>query len=61
MSNLGFQTIYDHLNALPHVVCERVFFPDPEDVDLPQLRGAGEDDRGQDRAPALANWRTSPS
>jgi radical SAM superfamily enzyme YgiQ (UPF0313 family) len=33
MSNLGFQTIYDHLNALPHVVCERVFFPDPEDVD----------------------------
>jgi radical SAM superfamily enzyme YgiQ (UPF0313 family) len=33
MSNLGFQTIYDHLNALPHVVCERVFFPDPEDLD----------------------------
>jgi radical SAM superfamily enzyme YgiQ (UPF0313 family) len=33
MSNLGFQTIYAHLNALPDVVCERVFFPDPEDVD----------------------------
>jgi radical SAM superfamily enzyme YgiQ (UPF0313 family) len=33
MSNLGFQTIYDHLNALPNVVCERVFFPDPEDLD----------------------------
>jgi radical SAM family uncharacterized protein len=33
MSNLGFQTIYDHLNALPGVVCERVFFPDPEDLD----------------------------
>jgi radical SAM superfamily enzyme YgiQ (UPF0313 family) len=33
MSNLGFQTIYAHLNALPHVVCERVFFPDPEDLD----------------------------
>jgi radical SAM superfamily enzyme YgiQ (UPF0313 family) len=33
MSNLGFQTIYEHFNALPHVVCERVFFPDPEDVD----------------------------
>jgi len=33
MSNLGFQTIYEHLNKLPHVVCERVFFPDPEDVD----------------------------
>src|SRR5574342_136458 len=33
MSNLGFQTIYRHLNALPDVVCERVFFPDPEDFD----------------------------
>src|SRR5215813_2140094 len=33
MSNLGFQTIYEHLNRLPHVVCERVFFPDPEDLD----------------------------
>ena len=33
MSNLGFQTIYDHLNALPNVVCERVFFPDAEDLD----------------------------
>ena len=33
MSNLGFQTIYEHLNALPYAVCERVSFPDPEDVD----------------------------
>src|SRR3990170_2763892 len=33
MSNLGFQTIYAHLNALPDVVCERMFFPDPEDLD----------------------------
>jgi radical SAM superfamily enzyme YgiQ (UPF0313 family) len=33
MSNLGFQTIYEHINALPQAVCERVFFPDPEDVD----------------------------
>ena len=33
MSNLGFQTIYEHLNTLPDAVCERVFFPDPEDVD----------------------------
>jgi radical SAM superfamily enzyme YgiQ (UPF0313 family) len=32
MSNLGFQTIYQHLNALPDVVCERVFLPDPEDA-----------------------------
>jgi radical SAM superfamily enzyme YgiQ (UPF0313 family) len=32
MSNLGFQTIYRHLNALPDVVCERAFLPDPEDL-----------------------------
>ena len=24
MSNLGFQAIYSHLNAIPEVVCERV-------------------------------------
>ena len=33
MSNLGFQTIYRHLNALPDVVCERVFLPEPADID----------------------------
>jgi radical SAM superfamily enzyme YgiQ (UPF0313 family) len=33
MSNLGFQTIYWHLNQIPDVVCERVFFPDPPDLD----------------------------
>lgn len=33
MSNLGFQTVYSHLNRLSDVVCERVFFPDSEDVD----------------------------
>ena len=33
MSNLGFQTIYRHLNALPDVVCERVFMPEPADLD----------------------------
>src|SRR5256712_13756727 len=33
MSTLGFQTIYRHLNALPDVVCERVFLPDPEDIE----------------------------
>jgi radical SAM superfamily enzyme YgiQ (UPF0313 family) len=33
MSNLGFQTIYRHLNLLPDVVCERVFMPDPADVE----------------------------
>jgi radical SAM superfamily enzyme YgiQ (UPF0313 family) len=32
MSNLGFQTIYRHLNALPDVVCERVFLPDGADL-----------------------------
>ena len=46
MSNLGFQTIYRHLNALPDVVCERVFLPDPRrrprvpaDRDRPLLPG----------------------
>src|SRR5262245_55962612 len=39
MSNLGFQTIYHHLNALPDVVCERVFLPDPED--WPEYRRTG--------------------
>jgi len=33
MSNLGFQTIYRHLNAVPDVVCERVFMPEPADLD----------------------------
>jgi len=33
MSNLGFQTIYWHLNRLPEVVCERVFLPEAADVD----------------------------
>ncbi len=32
MANLGFQTVYQSLNKLPDVVCERVFFPEPEDV-----------------------------
>ena len=40
MSNLGFQTIYEHLNRLPEVVCERVFYPDPEDVDEYARTGA---------------------
>jgi len=39
MSNLGFQTIYRHLNALPDVVCERAFLPDPED--LPEYQRTG--------------------
>src|ERR1700741_1293219 len=39
MSNLGFQTIYRHLNALPDVVCERVFLPDP--VEIAELARTG--------------------
>ncbi len=39
MSNLGFQTIYRHLNALPDVVCERVFMPEPADLD--EMRRTG--------------------
>src|SRR5262245_21880979 len=33
MSNLGFQTIYRHLNDLPDVVCERMFMPESQDLD----------------------------
>src|SRR4029453_12965954 len=36
MSNLGFQTIYRHLNALPDVVCEPVFLPEPEAMEEPR-------------------------
>lgn len=32
MSNLGFQTVYAALNQLEEVVCERVFYPEPEDL-----------------------------
>jgi radical SAM family uncharacterized protein len=32
MSNLGFQTLYQSLNAQDDVVCERAFLPDPEDL-----------------------------
>ena len=34
MANLGFQTVYFALNQFPRVVCERVFFPEPEDFNL---------------------------
>ncbi len=33
MSNLGFQTIYRHLNERDDVVCERAFLPEPADLD----------------------------
>ena len=32
MSNLGFQTLYHHLNDEEDIVCERAFLPDPEDL-----------------------------
>ena len=32
MSSLGFQTLYQILNADDDVVCERVFLPEPEDL-----------------------------
>ena len=41
MSNLGFQTIYSHLNRLPDVVCERVFLPDAGDVEELARTGEG--------------------
>ena len=41
MSNLGFQTIYKHLNDMPDVVCERVFLPDPDDREVLRRSGGG--------------------
>jgi radical SAM superfamily enzyme YgiQ (UPF0313 family) len=39
MSNLGFQTVYGLFNQSTDVVCERVFLPDPSDLDeAAQLR-----------------------
>ena len=32
MSNLGFQTIYQFLNAEDDIICERAFLPDPEEL-----------------------------
>lgn len=34
MSNLGFQCVYDAFNRYEAVVCERVFYPEPEDLGL---------------------------
>ena len=39
MSNLGFQTIYGLINAVPGCLCERVFLPAPEDE--AEFTGAG--------------------
>ncbi len=33
MSNLGFQTIYGRLNAFDDVVCERLFYPEQEQIE----------------------------
>ncbi len=33
MSSLGFQGIYGYLNSQSDVVCERIFFPDQEDLE----------------------------
>jgi len=39
MSNLGFQSVYQMLNARPDVLCERAFLPD--DVDREDLERSG--------------------
>ena len=33
MSNVGFQAVYKFWNELPNVVCERAFFPDPDELE----------------------------
>jgi radical SAM superfamily enzyme YgiQ (UPF0313 family) len=39
MSNLGLQSVYAMLNALPEVVCERVFLPDDDEKDALERSG----------------------
>ncbi len=34
MSNLGFQFVYEALNRFENIVCERVFYPDPDELEL---------------------------
>ncbi|MHC1730222.1 MAG: radical SAM protein [Syntrophobacteraceae bacterium] len=34
MSNLGFQFVYAALNEFEDIVCERVFYPEPEDLGI---------------------------
>lgn len=34
MSNLGFQFVYETLNRLENIVCERVFYPEPDDLEV---------------------------
>ncbi len=40
MSSLGFQGIYGFFNSLSDIVCERIFFPDQEDVEEYEKSGA---------------------
>lgn len=40
MSNLGMHTLYRMLNAHPEVTCERVFLPDPDDLERLVRSGA---------------------
>ncbi len=37
MSNLGFQTVYDLLNKIEHVVCERSFLPEKGELEKGRL------------------------
>jgi radical SAM superfamily enzyme YgiQ (UPF0313 family) len=34
MSNLGFQSVYEALNRFDNIVCERAFYPEPEDLEI---------------------------
>jgi len=40
MSNLGFQSVYQMLNALPDVLCERAFLPDDPDAEELERTGS---------------------
>ena len=62
MSNLGFQSVYQMLNAQPDVLCERAFLPD--DVDTEELERSGQPARelsSRRRRFATSTWSRSRS
>ncbi|MDO8683910.1 MAG: radical SAM protein, partial [Armatimonadota bacterium] len=40
MSSLGFQLVYSMLNAIPDVVCERVFLPESDEIETLKRSGS---------------------
>ena len=62
MSNLGFQSVYQMLNAHPDVLCERAFLPDDVDrEDLERIGAAPDQPRERLATCAASTWWPSRS